>query len=182
MRRLLSILVLALWVGSPALAHSLRVFATVEGDTVSGYGFFVGGGRPQDVEWSATMAGRAFAQGHTDDEGRFAFAAPATVDGPVRVTINSGEGHVASRILAPARFGAAQPQPADATPAVTPPPVQSPAPTESMIQAAVAKEIAPLLERVEEMDARMRLTDIVSGLCLIFGIAGIALWARGRRA
>jgi len=39
----LALLVLA---AAPADAHRLRIFATVEGGTIEGYAFFVGGGRP----------------------------------------------------------------------------------------------------------------------------------------
>jgi nickel transport protein len=31
------------------------------------------------------------------------------------------------------------------------------------------------------MDDRLRFTDVMSGIFLIVGLAGIALWARGRR-
>ncbi|MHC9236438.1 cobalamin biosynthesis protein CbiL [Pseudooceanicola sp. 502str34] len=186
MRRLLTALLLVLGLAGPVLAHSLRVFATVEGAEVTGYGFFVGGGRPQAVTWTATMAGRDIAQGQTDSAGGFAFPVPVPVEGTVTVTINSGEGHIASRAFGPERFGAAAPplqaeaapEPAGASPTaeVTPEMIRT------MTRTAVAQEVAPLLERIEAMDARMRLTDVISGLCLIFGIAGIALWARGRRS
>ncbi|WP_319532027.1 cobalamin biosynthesis protein CbiL [uncultured Cohaesibacter sp.] len=190
MIRLVTFLLFCLCLSEPTLAHSLRVFATVEGSMVTGYGFFVGGGRPFDVEWKATMSDEEIATGKTDREGGFRFEAPATVTGPVTVTINSGEGHIASRELRPDRFGASEA--AHVTEAA---PVShklespdatlsndSPALTEALIETAVAREIAPLLERIEQMDSRLRLTDIVSGICLIVGIAGIALWARGRRS
>ena len=179
--RHLAVLLVVLSLTSPAAAHSLRVFAAVEGETVTGYGFFVGGGRPAQVDWSATMAGQEFSSGRTDDKGGFSFLVPARIVGPVTVTINSGEGHIASRDLGPERFGGvAAPSAAVASPDA-PSPSPGAAVTGAAIQIAVAREIAPLLERIEQMDARMRFTDIISGLCLIFGIAGIALWARGRR-
>lgn len=179
MRRLLCFIFLLTFVySSPALAHSLRVFATLERDNVSGYGFFVGGGRPKAAEWTAAMGGQDIAEGHTDAEGAFSFAIPGQVDGPVTVTVNSGEGHIATRVLGIERF-AARPEQA---PIVETPAASATPPTEAMVQVAVAREIAPLMERIEHMDARMRVTDVISGLCLIFGIAGIALWARGRRA
>ncbi|MBB4120249.1 cobalamin biosynthesis protein CbiL [Martelella radicis] len=179
-------LLLAMFVSAhPALAHSLRVFATVEGREIVGYGFFVGGGRPQGAAWTAAMSGNAFAGGKTDQEGGFAFAAPDPVTGPVTVTIDTGEGHVASRALTTDRFGAvtlpvAQSSPAEKEASAVRP-GEGAAITTDMVRTAVAQEVAPLLERIEQMDARMRLTDIVAGLSLIFGIAGIALWARGRR-
>lgn len=181
MTRLISGMLVLMLLASPVAAHSLRVFATVEGETVSGYGFFVGGGRPQDVDWSATMAGQELARGRTDSQGGFLFAVPSQINGPVTVTINSGEGHIASRDLGPERFGGVTAPSATVASPGEPPTSPDGAVTEAAIQTAVAREIAPLLERIEQMDARMRFTDIISGLCLIFGIAGIALWARGRR-
>lgn len=186
MKRLLVFLMLSLLLAGPAGAHSLRVFARVENGMVSGYGFFVGGGRPQDVSWIAAMEGAEIARGRTDAEGGFSFPAPDPVTGPVTITINSGEGHVAARELGVERFGQAA-APAGQGVVVSPAAEGTAAPeggdalTRAMVEAAVAHEVAPLLERIEQMDARMRLTDIVAALCLIFGIAGIALWARGRR-
>lgn len=173
----------------PAAAHGLRVFATVEGSEIVGYGFFVGGGRPKDVAWSAAMAGREVARGRTDDEGRFAFATPSPVEGPVTVTLDAGDGHVAAREIGPERFGAAPAPEPPAGAAALPedPPTDAPATpppaavTEAMIRTAVAREVAPLLERIEEMDARIRVADVVAGLCAIFGLAGVALWARAPR-
>jgi nickel transport protein len=38
-----------------------------------------------------------------------------------------------------------------------------------------------VLARIEEMDARLRFADVLSGLFFILGLAGMALWALGRR-
>ena len=187
MRRLLILALLLL--ATPAMAHSLRVFAKAEGAQVSGYGFFVGGGRPQGVDWVARMADQTLASGQTDAEGRFAFAAPPQVSADIVVTLNTGEGHMASATLPPTRFATALPPdapapttaPPAATSADTAPVPASTAPSPDQVESAVARQIAPLLERIEQMDARLRLTDIVSGVCFILGLAGVALWARGRR-
>ncbi len=63
--------------------------------------------------------------------------------------------------------------PAGATPAV------SASETADLVSAAVQRQVEPLLERIEQMDARMRFTDIISGIFLIVGLAGMGLWARG---
>ncbi|GAB5377943.1 MAG: hypothetical protein AcusKO_44050 [Acuticoccus sp.] len=182
---------LTLLLSGPAAAHSLRVFAKVEDGTVRGYGFFIGGGRPRGVPWTATVAGTVFASGRTDDTGGFAFAAPRPVSDAIIVVIDTGEGHVASARLPAARFGsAAAARPPEASTAREPAPTAHKAapaaPTAreiaALVEAAVARQVGPLLERIEAMDARLRFTDIVAGLCLIFGLAGIGLWAHGRRA
>lgn len=186
--RLTCLLVMCLGASAPAFAHSLKVFATVEGDVVHGYGFFVGGGRPQNVRWAARMEGKVVAEGKTDEQGAFRFSAPHTVTGPVTVTINSGDGHVSSRALKADRFGVEgapshvpqsspreAPQEAEPTGSVS-------GLTEAQIRTAVAKEITPLLERIEAMDARVRLADIIAGICLIFGLAGLTLWVKAKRS
>lgn len=180
LRRVL-ILLCALLLAGPAAAHSLRVFARVEGGQVSGYGFFIGGGRPQGVDWQAQMGPETIARGQTDARGSFGFPAPATVTGDVVVTVNTGEGHIASTTLKPERFGGA-PMPAAAViePAMAPDGTGA-ALSRADVEAAVAAQVAPLMERIEQMDARMRLTDLLSGVFLILGLAGMALWARGRR-
>ena len=55
-RRALLPLAALLALALPAQAHKLKVFATVEGDRVTGYAFFVGGGRAQGTDWRATGA------------------------------------------------------------------------------------------------------------------------------
>jgi len=183
--RILLPLILLLALGSPAAAHSLRVFARVVGAEVSGYGFFIGGGRPVGAEWSAVIGDHPLAQGVTDAEGGFAFTAPKEVTAPLIVTLNTGEGHVARVVLGPERFGAAVPAPTAPVAPATTDRVADMANPEALVERAsaraVERAVTPLLERIEAMDARMRLTDLISGLCLIAGLAGVALWARGRR-
>lgn len=180
-RLLLLPLVMALAFAGPAQAHKLKVFATVEGGQVKGYGFFIGGGRAAEAVWTAKdPAGAALASGTTDGEGRFAFPAPQPpVD--ATVTVDTREGHVASVTLPAARFGGATPVPARA--------VDEPAPVaaadarlDAVVEAAVQRQVAPLMERIEQMDSRLRVADVMSGVFLILGLAGMALWAKGRRA
>ena len=213
MIRILALLVLVLATLGPAQAHKLKVFATVEGASVKGYAFFVGGGRAQDTPWIAKDAtGASFAEGKTDDDGRFVFDVPAHISSDVTVTVDTHEGHIASATLPIDRFDHASPPPdasppvpdaasaAPATPA-TPatgasgstqtvsaekPPSQAASITSAQIAAlvdvAVQRQIAPLMEQIEQMDSRLRFTDVLSGLFLILGLAGMGLWVYGRRA
>lgn len=184
MKPLALALILAV-LASPAAAHRLKLFATVEGQAVTGYAFFVGGGRAQGSDWTAQDAGGArIAAGKTDPEGRYRFTPPAPVTGPITVTVDTHEGHVATARVAPERFGA----PALTPGAVAPPGAiaarRGPAPPADiapLVEAAVQRQIEPLLERIEQMDSRMRVTDVMSGLFLIIGLAGAGLWLRGRR-
>lgn len=183
MIRLLLPLLLALAFAGPAQAHKLKVFATVEGGEVTGYAFFIGGGRAAGAVWTAKdPAGATLASGTTDGEGRFAFPVPQP---PVyaTVTVDTREGHIAAATLPASRFGGAaavSPPPADgAPPAVE---AQGDARLAALVEAAVQRQVTPLMERIEQMDDRLRLADVMSGIFLILGLAGMALWAKGRRA
>lgn len=170
----LALLVLLLLVPGLACAHGVRLFATVEGQEVVGYGFFIGGGRPEGARWRAEAGGETVAQGRTDTAGGFRLPAPAA--GPLTLTLDTGDGHMAELTLGAERFGApAAPAPAPAPAAATP------AADTAALEAALARQIAPLSAQIAELEARLRLTDLVSALCLIFGLAGLALWARGAR-
>ena len=48
-------------------------------------------------------------------------------------------------------------------------------------RSTVRPEGVRLLERIEAMDSRLRYTDMMSGLFLIAGLAGMVLWALGRK-
>ena len=132
-----------------------------------------------------TAGGDVIAEGMTDAEGVFRLTPSAPVSSDITITLNTREGHIASATLAAARFGA---EPAVAAPVATPdagaatapPPAASPD-VAALVEAAVQRQVEPLLERIEEMDDRLRYTDILSGIFLIVGLAGIGLWARGLR-
>ena len=177
MRRMIIALFLIVFAG-PATAHGLRLFARVEGQAVSGYAFFVGGGRPSGIAWSARIGEKALAAGQTDEQGAFAFTVPEPVAAAVTISIDTGDGHVAALALAPARFGGAAAASAPAAPASGASAEEAGTPD---IEAAIARQVAPLFERIEAMDSRLRMTDILSGLFLIIGLAGMALWARSKR-
>ncbi|MCB1754220.1 MAG: cobalamin biosynthesis protein CbiL [Gammaproteobacteria bacterium] len=188
MIRLLLTAVIVLVSIQPALAHKLKVFATVDGKQVSGYAFFIGGGRAMGAEWRA-IAGEdtLLAEGRTDAEGRFSLVPPQPVTDTVRITVDTEEGHIASTVLPAARFGSVTaPLSAPASNAATDKSTADATPTDDsreiarLVDAAVQRQIQPLLERIEAMDSRLRFTDILSGLFLIAGLAGLALWARGR--
>ncbi|WP_194097236.1 cobalamin biosynthesis protein CbiL [Marivivens aquimaris] len=142
-----------LTLGTAAQAHKLGVFATAEGDTISGYGFFVGGGNPANVPWTATSNGNEIATGETDDEGRFSFN--RTTDAAIEVTIDTEEGHISSATIEAAT-------------------------AETDINAQIERAIQPLREDILRLENRLRFMDILSAVFLIIGLTGMALWARGR--
>lgn len=188
MIRLLLSAILLLGAAAPAHAHKLKVFATVEDNAIVGYAFFVGGGRAQGTDWTATNGeGAELARGKTGPDGDYRIELPEAVSSAVTVTIDTREGHIASKTLPAERFGLIA---ADTTPTVSAAPANAETPVRSapsdevlaaMIAAAVQRQIEPLQQQITEMDSRLRYTDIVSAICLILGLAGIGLYIRGRR-
>lgn len=182
-RALLLALALLLASAMPAAAHRLKLFATVEDGAITGYAFFVGGGRPQ----GSTIvirdgAGTEVFRTVTDDEGRFAW----TPAGPDRftVTVDARDGHAAETVLEAERFGAAPPSrsPAPAgTPTAPPPSASDAAMIEAAVDRAVARQIRPLLEAYDAAEGRARFNDVMGGIGMIIGLAGMALWASARR-
>ena len=180
---------------SPANAHKLKVFATVKGDHIGGYAFFIGGGRAQGTKWTAKdTSGAILAEGTTDKEGNYDFIPPKPAPSDITITVDTQEGHIASAVIPAARLGHANiksvrisssqstaPQTPSSGSLQIPPHPLSTSELEPMIEAAVQRQIEPLLERIEQMDSHMRFTDVISGIFLIIGLAGIGLWARSRR-
>ena len=245
----LVISLLFILLANTAQAHSLRLFAKVDDSQVTGYAFFIGGGRPADVKWVAKMNDKEIASGKTNAKGGYNFKVPESVVGDIVITVDTEEGHIATTRLALDRFGPISSQtPArvqkEKKPPITvtklPPerfnkagptisgqapvslqgggspsttttkpvpehpgrtgPTNSQTPTRApgeempsspvvpsseatsrMVEDAVQRQVGPLLERIEVMDARMRFTDVMSGVFLIIGLAGIGLWARSRK-
>ncbi len=58
-----------------------------------------------------------------------------------------------------------------------PPPVA----LRDMIAEAVASQVRPLREQLNDYQDQVRFRDIVGGIGYIFGLAGITLWLRAAR-
>ncbi|MBZ9937218.1 cobalamin biosynthesis protein CbiL [Mesorhizobium sp. BR1-1-16] len=191
MKRFLLSLALLLAVLGPAEAHKLKVFAAVEGNSIHGYAFFIGGGRAENTSYLARDAdGAQLADGLTDDNGAFAFDLSKPPASDVTITVDTHEGHIASATLAASRFGvttlpaaASMPATKGPQPETAPAPAAAPGNAEiaALVDAAVQRQVEPLMEQIDQMDSRLRLTDVVSGVFLILGLAGMASWALGRR-
>lgn len=183
-----------------AEAHRLKLFATVEDGVVHGYGFFIGGGRPGEAQLRIrNAAGVDLFRGPTGPDGSFTFKPAVASD--LILTIDAGDGHVAETRIAADRFpeggsfdavGAAKAAgEAPATPPAagvggpSPVAVQSPEDLARLIDrsvdVAVSRQLQPLLEAYAQADGRARFTDVVSGIAMIIGLAGLFLWARSRR-
>ena len=180
----------------PALAHRLKLFTSVENGVISGYGFFIGGGRATSASIVFRNSGGIELHRMTvDTKGEFRWKAPGPQD--VKVILNAGDGHTVKTTIAAGRLATAgEPASApedrvrnaastDAESAAKLPAAVSPQQIASMVERkvdeAVARHIKPLLEAYAKAEGRVRFNDIMGGIGMIIGLAGIALWATGRR-
>ncbi len=184
MRRKLVALLACLAFATPAAAHRLKLFATVEDGTISGYAFFVGSGRAHGAALSiADATGKPVQDMLTDAQGAFSWKPPAPQT--YRLTVNAGDGHVSEATLERSRFGGV---PANTTSEESDDATStqegvtlSQAQIERAVEAAVARQMRPLLEAYEAAEGRTRFNDIMGGIGMIIGLAGLALWGSNRK-
>jgi nickel transport protein len=179
-----------------AEAHLLKVFATVEDGSITGYAFFVGGGRPKKALLIIQdNSGREIHRSNTDDNGGFNWHPPKPQT--MTVIVNPGDGHMAQSTLDVDRF---DPNASEAMPlsvgtlggvkpnldASEEPACSSSAEfgvlVDRSVDRAVSRQVRPLLEAFADVDSRIRLHDIVGGIGMIFGLAGVAMWMSARRS
>lgn len=177
----------------PAAAHKLKVFATVEAGAISGFAFFVGGGRPQGAHVMFRDAdGRDLATAFTDQEGAFSFVPAKAED--VTVVVDAGDGHsaethITADRLAPlaltggaagAAMAATLPPTPAGTPAAAPLAACDPALIARLVDEAVARHLRPLEEAQAQSEDKVRFKDVVGGIGMIVGLFGAAMWASAR--
>lgn len=181
MRLALLVLVLLLATAVPASAHRLKLFATVEDGTIVGYAFFVGGGRPAGAALVIRDdAGAEVHRGATGGEGAFHWRPPAAAT--YRLSVDAGDGHNASATITADRLGGTA---SPSSPAISQPATSPAGCTDSdlaaLVDAAVARQVAPLLLAHAEAEARLRFNDIVGGIGMILGLGGVWVLAAARR-
>lgn len=150
-----------------AQAHRLVLFATREGDVIAGKAFFSGGRSAVAIPVQLQDAGgKVLQQVVTDEQGKFRFiSAPPEA---VMVVAESADGHRGVFELA-ARATSSGPDP------------QSVATTESASERPVV-DLAELTYRVEELQQRIYLHDVLGGIGYILGIWGtVALFMAHRK-
>jgi len=185
---------------APVHAHRLKVFATVEEEAVTGYGFFVGGGRPQGATVIMRGAdGEDLWRGATDDQGRYSWRPEKPT--AVTVIIDARDGHIAEAQIPADRFAGAPARAADtksdvaaatehgasqaAKSAVAPSAALDEAALAQLVDRAVdkavARQIRPLLEAYESARGTIRFNDIMGGVGMIVGLAGMGMWLAARK-
>ncbi len=194
---LLAVLPVAILLAAvPAQAHRLNLFAVAEGSEIVGRAYFSGGGVPRDVAVIFHGPGGAvLGEARTDAGGAFRFAARQPVDH--RITIDTGDGHVAEFVVHAAELAGTPVAPAPSGSALAAMPAEaggqvsaavasaqlaaSGAGIEALVETAVARQLRPLREQLAEAEARARMTDVLGGIGFILGITGTAFFFLGRR-
>lgn len=187
---------LVLLLSGSASAHRLSVFAYVEGADIVGEVYFAGGGKAAGVVVQLRdPADHALQTTASESDGGFVFAEPGV--GDYRVVADSGDGHRAewrvtagefgdSPVVAPAlatvsesagRSNAASVLPGDATVERLDRQMLV-----DLVEQAVARQVGPLRAELHAYREAARFSDVVGGVGIIFGLAGIGLWWRHRKS
>lgn len=186
MNRYLACLFLTLfinWLPQPAQAHKIKVFASHEGEQITGYGYYPGGGKYQHGTVEIfDQTGQPLTSVTTDQEGRFRFLPPQRQE--YTFVISTGDGHRAEYTLAADHEATAQSAPA-AAPAATSAPADAARETMSpvtnqLLEELIARQIAPLREQLERAEEKVRLRDILGGIGYILGVFGIISYFKSR--
>lgn len=201
------VLVWAALAAGAAEAHALKVFAVVEGGTITGTAYFSGASRARGARIVVYGPdGAVLAEGLSDDDGAFSLPLGPRVDH--RIVADSGDGHAAeflirsSEIAAPAANAVVTKRDTDTDPApgaapdasaaalgksvlpVAPAPAvnaQLEATVESVVESVVARHVTPLRRQLDAYEDRVRWHDVLGGIGYIFGLAGIAAYVLSRR-
>ncbi len=174
-----------------AHAHKLKLFATAEGKTISGYAYLSGGARLRDQTVQVlSPGGDKLGEIKTNDNGEFVFMVTYKCDHLLR--IDAGDGHAASfvvkahelpddlPVLGSSAKGSAEPSAEAMTDDMIVQPA-SPRETEKAIANALSKQIRPLREQLDRLEDTIRLRDVFGGIGYILGITGIMFYFLGRR-
>ncbi len=204
-------LLLALALPHAAQAHRVNIFAWTEGNQVVAECGFNGGNKVrqgQVIVYDAAT-GAKLQEGRTDDQGVYRFPVPAEGKAHgLRIVIKAGEGHQnewmmdaaelaviqTPAIPAGASEGAEKTSPvAQAVSTANPGTKGAAAPTpsavgvssgelQSIVNAALDTKLGPIRRELAEMRvSRPGFSEIFGGIGWLVGLAGIALYFKGRR-
>jgi nickel transport protein len=174
-------------------AHTIHLFATVEGSTITGRAYFPSGPAKDVPVRAYDLQGALLGETRTDDAG--AFTLPVQKHCDHKLVVETEDGHRAEFAVSAGELTGESSAPAEATAsparadAAPQPPQTSATPTavptqdelRALVEEAVQKELAPLRQQLAESEARVRLRDVLGGIGYIAGIAGFYLLLRGGR-
>jgi nickel transport protein len=165
-------------------AHGLNLFVAAEGDLIRGRVFFGDGhGADGAVIKISDEEGHLVAEITPQPDGSFTYKAVSRED--YLVTADSRDGHVMKRWVRAEMLSdhlhehGTEAQDHDHISH------RHMLGDEEMaafrLEQVVARQITPLREEIASYQAQIRLRDILGGLGYIIGLAGLAMWLKGRR-
>ncbi|GJM03214.1 MAG: hypothetical protein DHS20C08_17150 [Rhodomicrobium sp.] len=164
---------------SVSAAHRLSLFATAEGNSISGRVYFtLSAPYKGEVLLFAQGASSAIVKVTSDDEGRFLFEGVKA--GRYRVECRSIDGH-----LAEARVTVGVLQGGDKKGEAKLPMTgaeKSEAVDVNLLRQAVATELRPLKEQINKLEETLWFTQMIGGLGLLTGMFGIWMFFLARKS
>ncbi len=178
-----------------AYAHKVKIFATVEGDSISGYVYYTSSARAKNVPVEFVGPdGKSFDRIKTDAKGEFKVKARYRVD--TLLTLDTGDGHGAKWLISADEFPLALPEyqqdnvakNEQENPSVNKVDLpQSPQDTTN-IAAIIQQELRPLREQINHLRAQIDMQeekksfqDILGGIGYIIGLTGILFYFAAKR-
>jgi len=161
---------------SAVQAHNIKLFATVQGQTIEGYVYIPGGGRLPHASievWSP--AGEQLGQTRTDAEGEFHYPIKQLTDH--LFILETDDGHRAQYTVKVHEFSSEQPQ---SQKTVSTAPIESNCLQASVIEDALSRQIRPLREQLAHYQQKIWLHDILGGIGYILGIMGLLYYINQR--
>lgn len=167
-------------VAAPAGAHKIKVFAAWENDRIAGYAYAPGGARIKGTQVELFGPdGHSVAKATSDDQGNFSF--PVKDQGRYKIVLDLGDGHRGEFTV---RVGtapqAARPTGPVKTSAPTVGPGLDPAAVEAAVEKAIGRRLTPVLAKLDQLEDRIGLRDVVGGLGYIIGLMGLAAFFKSK--
>ena len=164
-------------------AHSIHIFATASGDTITGSAYYPGGSKYRNGTIKIYSPDKQLlGQSKTDENGNFEFKAKFYSDHIFTVTTHDGHkaqhtlsAHELPEDLAKLHLKTLPSEKANGAADVHNEELQK------IIIAAVSKEINPLRQQIQNYEHKIRLRDVLGGIGYILGITGIAFYFLGRK-
>ena len=196
--RLNNLLVLLVFcIGSEAaFAHKVNLFAYAEGDQIYVEGYFVDGKKTLNSRVDVYAPdGQLLLQGETDEEGIFTFPVPQKSD--LKIVLSAGMGHQTEFLLPAAEISETQPAPSKVEAAMgiaqttesinhedTSVTADSTASSDidQAVERAVNKAIKPLIRELNIAQQKAKLSEIVSAIGYILGLAGLFVLVKSRKS
>ena len=156
-----------------AHAHKVNLFATLDGDKITGKAYFSNGEPVVDgVIRVSAPENTAIGETNTDQKGEFTW--PVTAKGAHTFSLELEDGHAATFTVV-------------LEPTSTQPVAEAPLPEpthnlQRMMEAAVSRELIPLRKQIDAYEQSVRLRDIIGGIGYIVGVFGLVAWLKARNA